>query len=258
MPDAREQAIEGAAKAWFDRGRERDIAGGLRDADALSWGEFVANENTEQEDFGYTLSGLLDQIGAAIAAYEQALGGETWTCEHGSEYGGSEDYISGARNAHGEFEGHMAAASDRRSVNDIALDILAHAPECEQLVEEWFATTNRQINEGFAAKARLAEQALGGEREPADEYMAVDLLRCGQCGGVSSKRAWDKAWRSERSRRMGDKEAIGEHEWSTEPSSDYGLDERDVCPRCQYVHSDNEESWVEEVAGHAALPRCPP
>lgn len=73
------------------------------------------------------------------------------------------------------------------------------------------------------------------------DFMRVRLLRCGECNGVASKEVWDKAWWAERSRRMAET-----------PDSDYGLD-CDVCPRCAYVHSDDESSSVSEVDGQAVI-----
>lgn len=81
--------------------------------------------------------------------------------------------------------------------------------------------------------------------------MAVTLNHCSECDGVSSDEAWNKAWWNERWRRMGDKQAIAEHEWSTETTSKYGLEDRMVCPRCSYVHADDDMSAVEEREGFA-------
>jgi hypothetical protein len=64
--------VEKAAKAWFDRGREREKGQGL-DA-GLTWEEFVANENIEQEDFGWTLDELYEQIEAALRVVFDELG----------------------------------------------------------------------------------------------------------------------------------------------------------------------------------------
>jgi len=46
--------------------------------------------------------------------------------------------------------------------------------------------------------------------------------------------------------------------YSDEPDRNYGLDEREVCPKCWYVHSDNDVSSVEEVQGtFVHVPDCP-
>jgi hypothetical protein len=71
-----------------------------------------------------------------------------WKCPHGTTYTGSDDFISGARNAHGELEGALAALrAVGRSVNDIAQDILDRAPEVEYLIEEWFVVTDARLHE---------------------------------------------------------------------------------------------------------------
>lgn len=94
--------------------------------------------------------------------------------------------------------------------------------------------------------------------ENTDPLMATTLHWCSECEGVSSEKAWDAAWWEERSRRMGDREAIAEMEWSTESSSTYGLAGREVCPRCAYVHADDDCSAVEEVRGFATAFRGDP
>jgi hypothetical protein len=78
---------------------------------------------------------------------------QTWTCPHGVVYSGSDDFVSGARNAHDEYAN--AFLSDRfageRSLNDIAQDIIDLAPQAEEFVEEWFAALS-------AVKQRWAER----------------------------------------------------------------------------------------------------
>lgn len=56
--------VEAAAKAWFEAGREREEREGL--SAGLTWDEFKANEDREQEDFGWTLPQLLDQMREAL------------------------------------------------------------------------------------------------------------------------------------------------------------------------------------------------
>jgi hypothetical protein len=74
-----------------------------------------------------------------------------WTCPHGTKYTGSEDFISGARNAHDEIAGWLQPSEQEgRSTNDIAQEIIAVAPQVEALVEEWFAVES-------AARLRLSE-----------------------------------------------------------------------------------------------------
>src|SRR6185295_5928326 len=86
-------------------------------------------------------------------------GRKQWTCEHGVTYTGSDEFISGARNAHSEFEGRMPREKGR-SVNDIAQEIIDAAPQVEGLVEEWAAVTTRRLNEGaqgIAERDRLKQ-----------------------------------------------------------------------------------------------------
>jgi hypothetical protein len=86
------------------------------------------------------------------------------------------------------------------------------------------------------------------ERSSDDPHMRVTLHRCGECEGVSSAEAWTAAWWSERSRRMVDPK------WNDDDyGPSWGIDERMVCPRCGYVHADDECSYVEDVEGVA----CP-
>lgn len=79
-----------------------------------------------------------------------------WTCPHGSTHRGSDDFVSGVRNAHDEIAGWAnARAASGRSLNDIAFDIVQAAPHVEELVEEWFETT-------VAVALKRASQALEG------------------------------------------------------------------------------------------------
>lgn len=71
-----EAAIEAAAKGWFEAGRARNIADGLREADALTWDDYLRNEEDEQTDFGVTHDALVADVRAAIAAYEAARSGD--------------------------------------------------------------------------------------------------------------------------------------------------------------------------------------
>lgn len=81
--------------------------------------------------------------------------------------------------------------------------------------------------------------------------MRVLLYGCGECEQVSSDRAWDTAWWEERSRRMDAlrREGLPRDEYG----ANYGMGDRMVCPRCGYVHQDDDMSWVEELVGTATV-----
>lgn len=85
-----------------------------------------------------------------------------------------------------------------------------------------------------------------GARVERDEHMVVTLNQCGECEQWSSAEAWTRAWWEERSRRK------TAPEWNDDDyGKDWGLDETMVCPRCQFVHADDDNSWVEEARGTA-------
>lgn len=44
------------------------------------------------------------KIARAALAEAKAASRDSWTCRHGVTYAGSEDFVSGARNAHGEYD----------------------------------------------------------------------------------------------------------------------------------------------------------
>jgi hypothetical protein len=101
-----------------------------------------------------------------------------WTCEHGTTYNGSEDFISGARNAHSEYAGReQAREGDQRSVNDIAQDIIDKVPEAEPLVEEWFAATTARLNELAVLRHASVPRELARERQAIVE--SLDRIRQG-------------------------------------------------------------------------------
>jgi hypothetical protein len=73
--------------------------------------------------------------------------------------------------------------------------------------------------------------------------MRTTAFSCSECERASSAEAWQAAWWAERSRRR-----IAP-EWTDDDyGPNHGLDERMVCPRCKYVHSDDECSYVGELA----------
>jgi hypothetical protein len=79
-----------------------------------------------------------------------------WMCPHGTTYTGTDDFIGGARNAHDEIANRTLARSEgRRSVNDIAYDIVQRCPEVEELVEEWFEVTTDRLNELAVLKGNV-------------------------------------------------------------------------------------------------------
>jgi hypothetical protein len=86
----------------------------------------------------------------------------------------------------------------------------------------------------------------------ATDPMRVTLYKCGECEEVSSDDAWQGAWWSERSRRMGELRPAGLPD--DERGENFGMGDTMVCPRCGYVHRDGtDESWVEELAGVATV-----
>jgi hypothetical protein len=75
--------------------------------------------------------------------------------------------------------------------------------------------------------------------------MEVTLYRCSECadedhGGWATYEAWQSALHRERVRRMNDPEFGGDY------GDDYGLGDAMVCPRCGYVHRDDDSSSVDE------------
>lgn len=75
-----------------------------------------------------------------------------------------------------------------------------------------------------------------------EDPLRVTLQKCSECEQIASREAWQSAWWIERSRRI-----VAGHE----PDDRYGLDEREVCPWCGFVHSDNDMASVEEFVGRA-------
>lgn len=87
-----------------------------------------------------------------------------------------------------------------------------------------------------------------------DPHLTVTLWGCSECFGWATSEAWNIAWNDELRRRERDPECADQDEWGEHR----GLDDRMVCPRCLFVHSDNECSSVDEqlvqVAAPAGLP----
>jgi DNA-directed RNA polymerase subunit RPC12/RpoP len=81
-----------------------------------------------------------------------------------------------------------------------------------------------------------------------DPHLATTLYKCSECGGTSSEQAWQLALGAERRRRKADPSFDAD-----DYGPDYGLDDRMVCPRCGYVHADDDSSWVEELRGYAQV-----
>ncbi|HEX6359484.1 hypothetical protein [Actinophytocola sp.] len=89
---------------------------------------------------------------------------------------------------------------------------------------------------------------------PADEHMAVACFTCGACEATSSGEAWTNAWWNERNRRMThDDFQDPAEDW---PERNWGMDDRMICPRCAYVHADDDSSWVEEIRGTAVITKA--
>jgi hypothetical protein len=75
--------------------------------------------------------------------------------------------------------------------------------------------------------------------------LVVTLYRCGECGTIASREAWNDAWWRYRSAHM----VTDPDEW---PAHSRGPHDEDmVCPACSYLHRDNDEGDVREVKGHA-------
>lgn len=81
---------------------------------------------------------------------------------------------------------------------------------------------------------------------PGDPFLRVILWTCSECEGTSSSHEWEIAWSQERARRKREGDYTED-----EYGKDFGLDQRMVCPRCRYVHSDDECSYVDEHEGTA-------
>lgn len=122
------------------------------------------------------------------------------------------------------------------SLHVAGLGVMATGQTHDELIEGLMSTIEEQVDESAA------------------ELMKVTLYKCGECEGVSSDNAWRSAWWSERSRRILEARRDPEHDYhEAPPSSDYGLGDRMVCPRCKYVHADDDNSYVEELVGRAEL-----
>lgn len=92
-----------------------------------------------------------------------------------------------------------------------------------------------------ALEAAAAELVRVG---PVDPCMQATLFFCSECDRASSSEAWQSTWWTERARRRAHPDYTeGDH------GSDLGLDDRMVCPRCRYVHADDECSYVKELTG---------
>lgn len=92
-------------------------------------------------------------------------------------------------------------------------------------------------------------QAPGGRvEEPRDE----EWYHCSECGGVASPAEWEAAWVRERDRRKDDPDYQDPiEEW---PATNWGLDDRMVCPHCGFDHADNDASMVDSVPPPAESP----
>jgi hypothetical protein len=175
---------------------------------------------------------MVERVAMAIA-HDDA---KTETCDpwekmHHDE---QDEYRSNARAA-------LGAAGLRQCSAAHDVQVLVQVPEVEKV--------------DYPTRPGTVRPAQSSTAPDRDEHMRVSLSRCSECGRVSSSKAWDAAWWDERSRRMADPEM--REEWGTETTCTYGLDDHMVCPRCKYVHSDDENSWVEEVEGVAVLAECP-
>ena len=84
--------------------------------------------------------------------------------------------------------------------------------------------------------------------EPRDE----EWYHCSECGGVASPAEWEAAWVRERDRRKDDPDYQDPiEEW---PATNWGLDDRMVCPHCGFDHADNDASMVDSVPPPAESP----
>lgn len=131
-----------------------------------------------------------------------------------------------------------------------------HCPHCDT---KWVGVEQLRVLMLMIERVELEEymtEALNAALD--DEHMAIALWRCGECGKTSSRDAWQREWWAERSRRIAGQGIAAEQlaEYQAEgTASKYGLDERDVCPRCKYVHADDEGPGIDEIDGVAvALP----
>lgn len=90
----------------------------------------------------------------------------------------------------------------------------------------------------------MAKPATPMVRPGTEDYLKVTVYFCSECERWSAEERWNLAWGDELRRRKRDpKYAAGEDEWGKA----LGLVERMVCPRCKYVHADDECSYVDET-----------
>lgn len=75
-----------------------------------------------------------------------------------------------------------------------------------------------------------------------DPMMRVKVWFCSECEQPAPTEKWQLAWNDEYRRRDRDPEFDAE-----DHGAELGLDDRMVCPRCAYVHSDDECSFVDEL-----------
>jgi hypothetical protein len=131
-----------------------------------------------------------------------------------------------------------------------------HCPTCKT---KWVGVEQMRILMRMIDRVELEEymtEQLTKALE--DEHLKILLWLCGECGKASSRDAWSTALWAERDRRRAGKGISAEElaEYEAEGStSKFGLADREVCPRCGFVHADNDGPGIEEVPGVAvALP----
>lgn len=75
-----------------------------------------------------------------------------------------------------------------------------------------------------------------------DPLLRTKVFWCSECEKAASKDAWQDAWWRVRSFRMAS-EKFTEEEYG----KDFGLDDRMICPRCNFIHADDDCSGVDEL-----------
>jgi hypothetical protein len=85
-----------------------------------------------------------------------------------------------------------------------------------------------------------------------DPMLVATLNFCSECERWSADSAWSFAWLKERNRRAKSPEYQDD-----DYGADWGLNDRMVCPRCTYVHSDDECSYVDEIVVPVEEPSHP-
>lgn len=77
-----------------------------------------------------------------------------------------------------------------------------------------------------------------------NKYLTVTLHGCSECRLWATEDQWLAAWAKELFYRVNHSDEFPEEEYPTE--TDFGLQDRMVCPRCRFVHSDDDCSSVDE------------